>query len=123
MGLNVASVGTAVGRSVGVAVGAFVGGRRTHIPSVHSSPSPQSRSTGTAFTSQVLLRVQRLHLSAFGNNGPPQSMSVSFPFFTPSLHCFDVGDFVGARVGSLVGTSVGLSVGTPVGSEEGAGVG
>jgi hypothetical protein len=62
-----------------------------------------------------------------GQNGPPQSTSVSSKFIMSSMHAMLVGKTVGATVGyaegSGVGDSVGVGVGDVVGWAEGTLVG
>ena len=91
-------VGASVGTVVGACVGDVVGAGVSHLPVVqlllwqsefctHDNPSAQG-----------------------GQSPPPQSSSVSFSPFSPSLHDIAVGALVGEVVGATVGTGVGARV-------------
>lgn len=54
---------------------------------------------------------------------PPQSVSLSNPPATPSLHNAGVGVVVGTNVGAAVGVGVGKKAGMPLGVSVGFGVG
>ena len=101
--------------TLGVNVGATVGLKVTHVPTLHS-PWKQSAS---------MIHVPPVEHD--GQNGPPQSTSVSSKFIMSSMHAMLVGKTVGATVGyaegSGVGDSVGVGVGDVVGWAEGTLVG
>ena len=96
-----ASVGALVGASVGASVGALVGASVTLNPQTPVSQFSLPQSPLTAQTSPV---------AHPGQESPPQSTSVSSPFFTLSVQ----DDAVGACVGAIVGEEV---VGDVVGDD------
>ena len=60
------------------------------------------------------MRAHRPPAGQPGHSSPPQSMSDSKAFLTPSLHVDGVGEAVGLGVGRSVGLAVGVIVGDVV---------
>ena len=108
--------GAMEGEVLGAAVGAPAHSDARQVPLAQSSATKQPAPTSHA------------------THSPPQSTSVSWPFFLPSAQCdsvglaegLDVGGGVGLRLGApvlKVGAGVGLGLGAPVGLADGASVG
>ena len=97
-------VGNTVGDIVGFAVVVPVGENVTH---TFAAQLPRRQSASITHDSPI---------SHPWHKSPPQSTSVSFPFFIPSMHSAAVGPAVGIAVGWKDGTGVGTSVGNAVGS-------
>ena len=74
------AVGVAVGDIVGDRVGDFDGATVPHTPLAHT------------WVVQSHLEVHIFPAPQLGHSGPPQSMSLSDPFLTPSWHCEIVGE-------------------------------
>jgi hypothetical protein len=97
VGLSVGdTVGLSVGDAVGDSVGNLVGEKVAHFESALQL-FPRQSSPMRHFCPTLQGR----------HAGPPQSTSVSNPFWKESLQEVTVGDFVGVLVGDFVGVNVG----------------
>ena len=98
--------GSSVGAFVGLVDGELLGRAVLHSPKVHTSlvQSPSTR--------QLRPTSQR------GHTRPPQSIDVSSPLSTISVHDAAEGD----PVGLVVGDSLGIQLGDPEGARDGAAV-
>ena len=109
-------VGAAVGAIVGILLGIAEGDALGNFVGVGVPHCPASQSP----LKQSLPKPQTLPPPQLGHSTPPQSVSVSTPFWVPSLHVEGVGSDVGVEVGISEGEAEGDEVGLRLGDAVGA---